>query len=280
MSFQQFASLVHDQFNRLAAQHMLFTVDVDLWPHYLAAFPEGTNPIFKTNTEHDCSCCRHFVRNIGNVVALIDGKVHSVWDIPNHDPTYDVVAACLRSLVQQAPILSVYGASERFHRFGAGRNFDPANGRNWHHFHAAAPRKHWRTPTNISDLNTTYTVLKRGLEELNILENLETVHDLITGNNLYRGQEHLAAVRGFHQMVRDYRASDDKSQYIWTHLSSPHARFRNTVIGTLVVDLCDGVDLERAVASFESKVAPANYKRPKSLITPKMIDAALETLDD
>lgn len=259
---------------------MLFTVDVDLWPHYLAAFPEGTNPIFKTNTEHDCSCCRHFVRNIGNVVALIDGKVHSVWDIPNHDPTYDVVAACLRSLVQQAPILSVYGASERFHRFGAGRNFDPANGRNWHHFHAAAPRKHWRTPTNISDLNTTYTVLKRGLEELNILENLETVHDLITGNNLYRGQEHLAAVRGFHQMVRDYRASDDKSQYIWTHLSSPHARFRNTVIGTLVVDLCDGVDLERAVASFESKVAPANYKRPKSLITPKMIDAALETLDD
>ena len=24
---------------------------------YLSSFPEGTNPIFVTNTEHDCNCC-------------------------------------------------------------------------------------------------------------------------------------------------------------------------------------------------------------------------------
>lgn len=31
--------------------------------------PAGTNPIFRERTEHDCSCCRNFVKNLGNVVA-------------------------------------------------------------------------------------------------------------------------------------------------------------------------------------------------------------------
>ena len=52
------------------------------------------------------------------------------------------------------------------------------------------------------------------------------------------------------------------------------------MIGTLLVDLASGVDLEAAVRSFESKVAPANYKRPTALITQSMIDSALEKLSE
>jgi len=279
MTFEVFSNLVHDQFESMAKDTMLFDTGLPLWETYLSAFPEGTNPIFKTHTEHDCSCCRNFVKNIGRIKTA---DHRTVWDTAAEQAPYpfNVVAAALRRIVQNAHIVSVYGASHKHYSFGAPRTYDPVNDCNWSHFHAVVPAPHRRSPENIGQVNTTYALLKRGLEELNILENLETVIDLINSNSIYRGQEHLAAVRAFRQMAKEYQAAQDKEAYLWANLSSPQARFRNTVIGTLVVDLCDGVDLERAVASFESKVAPANYKRPKSLITPKMIDAALSTLDN
>ena len=47
----------------------------------------------------------------------------------------------------------------------------------------------------------------------------------------------------------------------------------------LVQDLSAAVDLEQAVRSFETKVAPQNYQRPTALITPAMVKAAMKTID-
>lgn len=69
--FQTFSQAIAARFAEMS-KHELFVVNVpgdQLWAAYLAAFPEGTNPIYKTNTEHDCSCCKNFIRNLGNVVA-------------------------------------------------------------------------------------------------------------------------------------------------------------------------------------------------------------------
>ena len=275
MSFSVFSNLVHDQFQKLATAHsLLLEVDAPVWDAYLAAYPEGTNPIFKTRTVHDCSCCRNFVKNLG---AIITHDRQTVWDTAAELAPYpfNLVAAALRDLVLSRPIARPYGSSDKHYTFGAAPTYDPANDTTWDHFHAVVPPKHRRDP---HDLVTTYQVLKRGLEEINILDNLKQVIDI--ADNIYRGAEHLPALRAFLNLVTGYQATDDKQAYLWAHVTSPVARFRNTVIGSLIVDLCDGVDIERAVASFEAKVAPANYKRPKSLITPRMIDQALETLDE
>ena len=83
--FKPFASLVHSKFVELSKQELYVTVDGDLlWEKYLQSFPEGTNPIFKTRTEHDCSCCKNFIRNIGTVVAVIDGKLQSAVLVQRH----------------------------------------------------------------------------------------------------------------------------------------------------------------------------------------------------
>jgi len=72
--FQHFAAAVEEKLDAMS-KHELFVVDVEnIFDRYLAAFPEGTNPVYRERTEHDCSCCKHFVRNVGNVVAVIDGK--------------------------------------------------------------------------------------------------------------------------------------------------------------------------------------------------------------
>jgi hypothetical protein len=79
LNFATFKHAVAKQFERMQ-KHPMFRVSVEkdeMWATYLAAFPPGTNPVFRERTEYDCSCCRHFVRDVGNAVAIIDGKVVS-----------------------------------------------------------------------------------------------------------------------------------------------------------------------------------------------------------
>jgi hypothetical protein len=83
MNFNVFKQAVATQFAKMVKSPLFVTAITgdDLWTTYLAAFPEGTNPIYRERTEHDCSCCKQFIRNIGNVVTIQDGKLVSIWDI-------------------------------------------------------------------------------------------------------------------------------------------------------------------------------------------------------
>jgi hypothetical protein len=68
-----------------------------LWGAYQAAWPEGTNEIFRTRREHDCQCCKSFVRTVGGVVAIVDGALVSIWDVEVPEP-YKTVAAIMSEL--------------------------------------------------------------------------------------------------------------------------------------------------------------------------------------
>jgi len=260
----------------------LFKVDtLDIFASYLAAFPEGTNPIFRERTEHDCNCCKQFIRNLGNVVAIVDGEIWTVWD--NHAGLpypYDVVSKAMADLVRQSPIRSAYKTKEP--KFGTGSNRDNHDASIvWNHFHGEVPKKaKSRQPdTDRGKIDTMAQVFKRGLNEI-ALADLDTIVDLIEANNLYRGQEHLASVKAFRELKQAYNTAGQTDRFVWENISNRNAGFRNTVIGTLLVDLADTADLEGAVKRFEAKVAPSNYKRPKALITPKMIEQAVEKLNE
>lgn len=276
--FPAFAKAINQRVAELS-QHEMFVVDgIDLYASYLAAFPEGTNPIFRTNTEHDCSCCKGFIRNMGGVVAIADGEKQSIWTCDGLPEPYATVAQAMDALVQQLPIKGVFRTKER--GFGAAHTYDQAEHR-WYHLHGAVARRHQssRPDEDRGTRGTTAQVLRRGLDELRP-EALDTVLGLIDANALYRGAEHERAVREFASLQRAYRGAARPELQVWASLDSPAARFRNTVIGTLVQDLSEGVDLERAVRAFETKVAPTNYKRTTALVTPRMVDQALATLAD
>ena len=108
---------------------------------------------------------------------------------------------------------------------------------------------------------------------------MNTIIDLIKENNLYRGQEFLSNLQKWVKLKKEYDKNPSE-EYLWFK-AIQHGRsigYRSTVIGTLISDLYEGVELEKAIHSYESKVAPHNYKRPKSIVTTKMVEEAKETL--
>src|SRR5699024_4338464 len=69
----------------------------------------------------------------------------------------------------------------------------------------------------------------------------------------------------------------EKTRYAWEHsvmVGGTVGRIRNLSIGTLLVDISNGVELDRAVSSYETIVAPENYRRSKPIFTKKMLEDA------
>lgn len=282
--FTTFADAVHRHFVDMSTDE-LFVVDAgDVWDAYLKAWPDGTNPLFRTRTEHDCSTCRHVVRSLGNVVEIVDGRVRSIWaglDLPE---PYRTVAETLDALVGGAPLAGIFRSSEAQYGAATTRSMLEGQVETWHHFHAPVAPRHRSNDLGAArgDFLTGVQVFRRGLAELR-LDALTIVVDLIDSGALYRGEEHLRAVTDFRAMLNRYDrivTVAERDAFVFANANGPFARFRNTVIGTLVTDLSAGVDLETAVRAFESKVAPTNYKRPKALITPAMVTAAMKTVTD
>lgn len=283
-NFPQFAKAVYNQFTNMS-QHELYRVDLSgdkIWEMYLGAFPEGTNPIYRERTEHDCSCCKQFIRNLGNAVAIVGDDVITLWDNLQVPAPYNQVTDFLMKAVKSRPIVSLFRTKEG--GYGAEHTLEQLEDgtvHRWHHFHGKIAYRHLsQTPDKaIGDFNTTVDLLTRGLTEFT-LEALDTVVDLIQQNNLYRGEEFDFKVRHFTGLKLVYQTASPEMQKLlpWIHAVDPNARFRNTVIGTLVQDLSEGMDLEKAVKVYESKVAPHNYKRPTALITPRMVENAMATL--
>lgn len=275
MKFTDFSHAVHANFERMSKGELFVTDTEDLWTSYLLAFPPGTDPIFRVRTEHDCNCCKQYIRRVGNVVSIDEsGKVHTVWDNLNLGEPYGSVARRLSDLVRQAPIKTVFRSKEK--KYGQDHNFDTQTNARWDHFCADIGPKHYspNAATLRGEQEATFGVFKRGLTEFN-LSDLNTIIDLIDENGLYKGADFRASIVKFRDLKKKWDGTD---LYIWANLQSPVAKFRNTAIGQLFVDLASGTEIDHAVRKYESMVAPQNYKRPTSVITTKMVDEAVATL--
>lgn len=251
----------------------------DIFEKYLESFPVGSNPMFRQRTEHDCQCCKQFIKRLGVVVAIQNDTMMTVWgnlDVPS---PYKEVADNLNKIIQQLPIKSVFRTKER--NYGVAHNYDSKTNERYYHLHGTVSDKHFtkEADSKRGEQEAIFQVLSRGLTEIRDAD-LDAVLDLIDSNALYRGEEHKPAIVGFKSLLKNYLKSRNKGLFLWSNLDNKHSRFRNTVIGTLMTDLAEGKDLEFAVKSFEQKVAPTNYKRTTAIITQKMVEQAIETLND
>ena len=289
--FSEYKIEVQKQFNKMKNCDAIYRTKIDkdeIWNLYLSSFREGANPKFRERTEHDCSCCKQFIRAVGDMVVIINGKLESLWDVKTID-TYQPVTDALSEYVKSKPIENIFLHYES--KVGTDKNYEKTETGvlTWEHFYLELPDKMVAKKTDIgprlSDFRSTYDVMLRSLNEISI-ETVETVLELIAQNSLYRGEEHKFVLESFLKLKKEFnklKSNAEKEIFCWSKaISTPISvsRIRNTVIGSLLVDLSEGKDLEEAVKSFESKVAPTNYKRPTALITKSMIENAQKKIEE
>lgn len=293
MPFINIKKAVSEQFTKMLATNLVLTTDVDkdeLWDTYLKNGTEqGLNEIFRERGALDCNCCRRYIRAAGGSVAFIDGELVTMWDVTvggEYQPIVDALAAMVRA----ANIETIF--LHEFKTVGVDKTPDEHTDIIWDHFFMKLPAAFVKPKSQIATLKgkatNNYNVLKRSLDEITFTA-IESVTDLIESKSIYKGEENKNRVIQLKKLKDEYTkvmledSSNDGcawQEFIWENsirLGEASA-FRNSVIGTLLVDLSEGMELEVAVKSYETKVAPENYKRSSALITQAMINRAEATI--
>lgn len=293
MEFKRFKKQLQDHFEEMTKDApKLFEVAVDkdeLWNLYLDSFPEGTNKIYRERREYDCSCCRHFIKSIGNAVIIKNNQVHTIWEFQTGSSTFQPVVEALDRYIKAHAVSGVYVS--KLKAIGTDHNREEVDGKInvYEHFFLILPDKFVdRSYRSEGDIKGSFrdvrNVFKRSLDEIS-QEAIETVLELIMQNSLYKGEEWKGVLAEFLRYKRNYEkiSESERENYAWEKSVTAGAvigKIRNHSIGTLLVNISEGMELDLAVRKYEQIVAPANYKRPKAIYTKKMLEEAQKTVEE
>ena len=292
MEFKEFKVKLQDNFKKISedATH-LFEVSVDkdeLWETYLSNFPIGTNEIYRERRWHDCSCCRTFVKNFGNVVIIKDNKVKSIWDFEIGDTTYQPVIKALSEFIKSKVVSDIH--ISKLKKIGVDKNFETVDGKikEWNHFYIELPSKFVdSSDRSVGDIKGSFrdikNVFKRSLDEITE-DSLLTVLELVSQNSLYKGEEWKSVLNQFLVLKREYSKLSlaDKEIYTWEKsviVGGVIGKIKNHSIGTLLINISEEMDLDLAVKKYEAIVAPENYKRSQPIYSKKMLEEAKKKLE-
>lgn len=280
--FSEIKKKVQERFKKISASGTLFYVEVDrdkIWQVYLNAFDE------KYRQENTCNCCKSFLRQFAGIVGIDENyKKITLWDFETSDPEYANSIKAVNEYINSLPIAGVF--YNTFAKCGTNENFDQKRSTIWSHYHIELPSSAVASDfgTAQGDAQADKSVLQRSLNEITD-DALSTVLELIGQGALYRGNDYKGILTEFEKLRIRYKKAkrDVKDNFCWVEsrkVGGAVSRIRNTAIGTLLTDLSEGVELDRAVTKFESVMAPSNYKRPTALVTPRMIENAKKRLEE
>lgn len=271
------------------ASRKLFRVDYsreDLWDIYLSDLPDEINPIYLVNPVHKCSACHTFFRQVGNVVAIDEENYELITlfgcDVPQE---YAGVFAKLDEELKNSRIVNVF----KYDSKRAGQEYDHRKLEDgtvvkFNHFYIDIPEAHRGYSSDISEAKTSRAVLESSTNKIS-LDAVDTVLELIATNSLYRGTEWKGALETFRNYLVEFEDVDEKNHdmFFWIKsidLGPLIARIKNKSMGTLLMNITQGMPLDEAVGKYEEIVAPTNYKRPKPIFTQKMLEKAQEKIEE
>lgn len=279
MSFITFKKQVANRFKQMLSTGRILNTDYDrdeIWQSYLLTFEDSIRQ------EHNCNLCKSFIRQIGGAVVVDENnELLTIWDV-DAPAEYADSAKKLRDYVRSRAIKGIYYHDSK--KVGCDKNLDRKTGTVWEHLYIELPNSLVGDLASVSGhFSTTASVLKRALDEISVNTTNEVL-ELVEANTLYRGQEYRHMLVKFRDIQKEYAKvqEDKRANYVYRIAGSVDeatARIRNTAIGTLLIDIQSGVDLDDAVKAYERVTAPANYKRPTALVTPRMVEDAKKKLE-
>lgn len=285
-------------FNKLLQNHVnsmvkdaaqLYVVDGDkeiLWNLYLDTIPLEFNGIFREKRQHDCSCCRHLIKDFGLTIAIKNGEKITAFGFQSGDPEYQPSLDAMDAYIKSCSIKDVF--ITKFDSFGTPftRELDKTTGklRTWNHLNISIPSKFKNDSSDTIETikaaaRDKRNVFKRTLDEIPP-QTVEIILELIDQGSIYRAEERKADLKALLIEQKKYVeivGEEAKDLHCWeaaATVSTAIAKIRSHAIGTLLINVASGMDLEIALKKYEAIMAPTNYKRPNPIITAKQVEDA------
>lgn len=281
--FHNFQKAVMNQIEKMS-RFPLFEVDYsrdEIFDKYLNSFRPEDNPIFRERTEHDCSCCKSFIRQMGGMVAIDKDKVITIWDVKGLEPKYQIVADAMALYIKALPIKHVFKRAEA--KIGTKQNVEVTENGSivWDHFYSEVPMSaRSRDGDRLRGESASHKdSLERSITELNP-DHVSELIQLCRDNNLYLGNQQLPKLLKLRSLQKEYDRASNKELFLWVRSVELGAAstIRNSVIGQVLVNMAKGDSLETAVGKYEAMTAPSNYKRSKAIVSEGMIKKAHQTV--
>lgn len=292
----------------------------DLYP-YLHSFPTQYRAIFRDSesTVHNCNNCHNFIKRYGNVVAIINGQIVSMFsvDMSKVSEEYLPSITAMNELVINSKVKEVffetfndlnllnYGKvkkSDLIFKLGISENHKQyteveANSfpgkvnttdiYSFHHFAVELPRQFVNMSGKsiesiMAEYRDKYNVFKRGMTEIS-LDTFMLVKDLILQNSLLNGESYLGLLNECIKYKERLESTSADDNWFWTEtyeMSEGLAKFRNTLLGTLCVELTEGKELNEACLAWNKRADPANYMKATAPITQKQRDEAVKRITE
>lgn len=242
MLFEEFASLIKEQFSLMAKTGKLFVSSVSgdtLWDLYLKSFTPQDNPIFRdpNSSSNNCNRDKHFIKTYGNIVATDDNNnIITMFDIDVEGSSYYNSVTAVKDALKAASITSVFAIeynnlvkqpyekikkNAEFYQLGyksTNKQYTPeevakygvvTTGKvyTFHHFYVNLSKQYVLTGsesigTYLSKKNSTHQVFIKGL---NIpLETLQVVSELMAQGSLLRADLYKYKVDEFINIKQEY----------------------------------------------------------------------------
>lgn len=272
------------------------------------------------SSTHNCNLCKNFIRRYGNIVAIKeDGTLMSMFDV-EAEGEFANVAKELSQAIRSSEIASVFFETfselnslnyekcsmrnpvfrlgtyknvkrytqEEADKFGVVKTNQIVE---FNHLHLDVPTAFINDSGDsieriMGNYRDKYAVFKRAMEELS-LDSLILVRDLINQGSLLDGPAHSEALLKFISYKITYDELNTtkalKENWFWFITYSMHeriAKFKNTLIGVLCSELCEGKELNAACQSWNKRVDPANFMKATAPITQKQIAEARKFVEE
>jgi len=317
---KEFNKQLQKNFDILMNTGKLFVSSVSgasVWNLYLTNFTEELDPVFRDpqSSTHNCNTCNNFVRRYGNVIAVIDNKIVTLWD-NIEDEEFKYVAGVISEALKKAPIRDVFfetytelnnlpyekvNKTQSVFQLGVISNFKQYTKAEaeqygvvkegqiieFNHMHLSLRKAFVDTSgSSIESIRGNYKsdkdVFLRGLQEIS-LDALQLVRDLIKQGSLLNGEAHLFKLDLMIPLKEAFESvpTTERDNWAWVNSYGLNiAKFKNELIGVLCTDLSIGVDLNKAVLDWNKRVDPANYMKAVAPITKAQIESAKKFVEE
>lgn len=292
----------------------------ELWNIYMKGFgvdPIFRDPL---SSVHNCKACHNFMEHYGNIVTLNDDNTFtSIFDFEMPDEVseneFGNSFRMLREAVHAVDVCDIFAVTEEsiaksnydesstpgHSHLGLSKNVKcytkeeaekfgvvkPDETITFHHLFLDVPSSYikdsrYSVATLVSEAKAKYISLEKSLREFSV-ETVELIIDLIEQNSILNGEAHLKKLKAFLDVLKEYTTVPDEQRNVWlwrTSVDFAYCHIRGEVIGTLMSDIQNGMDLGTACSAWNRKVDPVNYMRAKSPITKSQIAAAQKFVED